>query len=313
MRTGLVMTLCSCLMSAAFMVGCSSETTDEIRGSGTAEGVEVTVSAKTGGEILRFYVDEGSAVQKGDTLAIIDHSLADIEFRNAGANVLAAEAQLSLVQKGTRDEEILQAEANLKNATEDHRRISELQRGGSASTKQLDDASTRLVIAQQSYDKLFRGSRKEEILTARARHQQALAQADLIQEKLNDARVLSPVSGTVTLRPYEEGELVSPGATLMKITDLTDMRLTIYLSELELPFVSVGQPVNVFLDALPNEPITGTVSYISPTAEFTPKNIQTREERTKLVFAVKISVPNNRLLLKSGMPADAVIDKRSKP
>jgi HlyD family secretion protein len=173
--------------------------------------------------------------------------------------------------------------------------------------KQYDDARARYVTAQQTYEKLNRGLLPDEITVARARRDQAEAQADLLREKLSDCRIVAPATATVTLRGVEPGELVSPGMSLLRLTVLDRVRLMLYLPEREVGRVRLGQDASVSIDAFPDSSFPGRVVYISPKAEFTPKNVQTKEERTKLVFAVRLEVENPGGALKPGLPADAAI------
>jgi HlyD family secretion protein len=287
---------------------CSGNDDGKISASGTIEATEIRISSKVGAEIISLRVDEGSDVKKGDTLVILDHADLDIQMKQADANVAAATAQWKLAVNGARKEDIIQAEATLVSARDDWNRIQKLFETESATQKQFDDAKTRLTLAEQTYNKLKDGSRAEEIEAARARRDQAIAQADAVRKKIADSYVLSPVNGTITGKTVEEGEAVLPNASLLTITQLDKIYLMIYITEKELTKVRLGQQVHIVVDGAPDKPVAGMVTYISPTAEFTPRNIQTKEERTKLVFGVKVEADNTNRLLKVGMPADAVIE-----
>jgi HlyD family secretion protein len=291
----------------ALLSGCSTHPTSDISASGTIETTEVTVSAKVGGQIMSLLADEGSVVNSGDTLAIIDRSDLEIQLAQANANGSAAEAQYKLAVIGARSEDLAQAVATLKSAQDDLSRSEVLVKEHSISQKQFDDAQTRFVLAQQSYEKLKKGLRPEEIEAARARRDQAAAQADAIRKKIVDSYVLAPVDGVVTQKVMEQGEIVLPNGSLFRISRLARVHLIIYVSEEELARVKLGQEAHVSTDGSPGKMFPGKVTYISSVAEFTPKNIQTKEDRTKLVFGVKIEVPNPEFILKPGMPADAVI------
>ncbi|MBI4548917.1 MAG: efflux RND transporter periplasmic adaptor subunit [Ignavibacteriae bacterium] len=296
-----------CLIAVALLFSCSHSNEKEISASGTIESTEVTVSAKVSGEIEKLLVDEGTSVKKGDTLLLIDHTDLDIQLKQAEANAAATEAQFKLILRGARSEDLIQAEANYTNAREDLARMEELFKSNTITQKQLDDARTRFINAQQTYEKLKRGSRSEEIDAARARRDQAVAQVEAIRKKISDSYVLSPIDGIVTQKSIEEGEIVMQHAALYRIAKLDKVHLMIYVPEAELAKITLGQETKVFIDAYPDRPFPGKVTFISPVAEFTLKNIQTKEDRTKLVFGVKIEVGNPELILKPGMPADAVI------
>jgi HlyD family secretion protein len=174
--------------------------------------------------------------------------------------------------------------------------------------KQYDDAYARFVAAEQTFRKLKTGLRPEEIASARGRWDQAAAQADLLRKKFRDCSIRAPLDGTVTLRAVEPGELVGFGTNVFQLTALEIVKLTIYLNETEIGRIHLGDTAQVAIDAFEKgKTVQGSIVYISPTAEFTPKNVQTKEERTKLVFAVKIEIPNPDGLLKPGLPADARI------
>jgi HlyD family secretion protein len=300
------------LLFVLVLIGCSGNNDKEISASGTIETTEVTVSAKVGGQVLKLLVDEGSNVKAGDTLTLLDRSDWEIQLDQAEANVAAAEAQYKLTVQGAREEDITQAEATLKNAEDDLNRTEGLFKDGSITQKQLDDARTRHILAKQNYDKLKRGSRPEEIDAARARRDQAVAQVKAINKKIDDSFVVAPIDGMITQKAIEEGEVVMPNASLFRISRLDKVHLIIYVSEEELARVKLGQEAKVYIDAGPKKPFNGKVIYISSIAEFTPKNVQTKEDRTKLVFGVKIEIPNPDQVLKPGMPADAVIETSSK-
>ncbi|MBI3194461.1 MAG: efflux RND transporter periplasmic adaptor subunit [Ignavibacteriae bacterium] len=295
------------VLSTLYFVSCSKDDTNNISASGTIEATQITISSKVAGEIKRLFFDEGTHVEEGDTLASINHEMADIELRQAEANALAAEAQYRLIVKGARQEDLLQAEANLQNARSDYTRVEDLFQQKSSTQKQFDDAKMRFVVAEQAYEKLKRGARSEEIETAMARRDQARAAVDGIKKKIQDATVVSPTDGIITQKVMEEGEVVAPGATLFRIAKLTEVHLMIYVTEIELAKVKLGQQAKVSIDAYPDKQFDGTVIYISFVAEFTPKNIQKKDDRTKLVFGVKIEIPNPEFTLKPGMPADALL------
>jgi HlyD family secretion protein len=218
-----------------------------------------------------------------------------------------AEAQFRLALKGAREEDVIQSEANYKNAETDLKRMEELYRVKSVSEKQLDDARTRFTVSQQMWEKMKNGSRQEEIDAARARRDQTKAQMASLQKKVNDCVVTAQVGGTVTKRFVEQGELASTGMALYRVSDLSTMDITIYVSESNLPKVKLNQKAIVNIDAFQTKDYEGKVTFISSTAEFTPKNIQTKEERTKLVFSVKVKVPNPDGTLKAGIPADVTL------
>ncbi|HLF14081.1 MAG TPA: efflux RND transporter periplasmic adaptor subunit, partial [Bacteroidota bacterium] len=216
-----------------------------------------------------------------------------------------------LLRRGSREEDIRQAQATMENLGLDYGRAQGLYRDSLISDKELSDVGTRFTVARETYEKLKNGPLPEEIERARAQYEQAIAQANLVKQKLDDSRVVSPVNGVVTLRAVEEGEMVQAGSAIVRVSVLENVRLVIYVREVELGKIRLGDEARVTIDAWPDKVFRGKVIFISPTAEFTPKNVQTKEERVKLSFAVKIEVENPGGELKPGMPADAVLGNAS--
>ena len=301
--------------------GCGNSNKGAIEASGTMEATEVKVSAKVPGQIEVIKVQEGSEVRVGDTLAVLDRSTLTLQWKQAQAGFEVADAQYRLLLNGARSEDLQVAEEALKQATatfksanDDYARMKQLLATSTVTQKQFDDAESRFTIAkaqmssaEQSLGKLRKFARPEDLASAKARSGQAKATADLLMKQLTDAVVVAPVSGTVTNKPFEEGELVGVGSVIATISRLDKMDLMIYVNETELGKVRLGGSADVSIDAYPGRVFPGKVIYISPIAEFTPKNVQTKEDRTKLVFGVKLEVGNQERALKSGMPADAIV------
>jgi HlyD family secretion protein len=295
------------LFCAFFLLDCSGGDRTSISATGTIEATEITLSAQAGGQVKHIAADEGDIVRIGDTLLIIDNTDWGYQLQQTRGGYEMAEAQFRLALKGAREEDVIQSEANYQNAEDDVKRMEELFRVKSISEKQLDDARTRFTISQQIWEKTKRGSRQEEIDAARARRDQTKAQMASLQKKVNDCVVTSQAAGTITKRFVEQGELASTGMALYRVSDYSTMDITIYVSESNLPKVKLNQKAMVTIDAFQKKEYEGKVTFISSTAEFTPKNIQTKDERTKLVFSVKVKVPNPDGTLKAGIPADVTL------
>ena len=305
MRGNIVTTF---IVAFLLLNGCSGNSKDVIEASGTIEGTDVNIGTEVAGKVKELRVDEGSRVGKGDTLALIDDTEYQIQLRQASANLASFESAYRLAVEGSRKEDILQAEAAYTAAKADYQRMKDLLASQTITQKQYDDVYARYVGAEQTYEKLRSGLRPEEINGARVKRDYAAAQVDLLRKKVRDCAILAPSAGTVTLRGVEPGELVTMGASLLRVTYLDKVKLTIYVSDADLGRVKLGQKAEVSIDSFDKvRPFEGDVVYISPTAEFTPKNVQTKEERTKLVFGVKIEIDNPEGALKPGLPADARI------
>ena len=306
----------------AIITGCGNgNDSNKIEASGNIEATNVVVSAKVGGQIEKLNFIEGDKVRTNDTLLVIDSEALQIQLKQAEAARELAGAQLQLLRNGARKEDIQSAEAmkeqakiSLDQAKKDKERMDQLYVAKTISEKQHEDAVNRYSSMQQqyksareNYDKLLKFARPEEIKQAMARVDQTIANENLVKKHIRDSYVVSPISGFVVKKYFEAGETVAPMSSLLKLSDLSKVKLLIYVSEKELGKVKLGQEADVTTDSYDGKKYEGKVIYISPEAEFTPKNIQTKDERTKLVFAVKIEIPNPNFELKPGMPADAVV------
>ena len=314
-QTAIIMILILILVS-----GCETKKpANEIFASGTIEATDVTISSKTAGQIKEILVNEGSRVKKDEVLMFLDHDLLDIQLRQAQAGIEQAEAQLRLLQAGARKEDIVLAKEqislakiNLDQATADKERFAKLYETNTITLKQYEDVSTKYDQAMNQYNsakenlnKVKNIVRPEEIESSKANLKRSIVSADLIRKNIEDCTIKSPSDGIVSKKFVEPGEYITPGAAVLKLSDLQSVDLYIYITEEELGKVKLGQIADVTIDTYKDKIYKGEVIFISPEAEFTPKSIQTQEERTKLVFAVKIHIINNEFDLKSGMPADA--------
>jgi HlyD family secretion protein len=308
-------------LSLALLEVSCSQRDEGVTASGTIEATEVRLSPKVGGQVIALNAREGDRVAAAQVLARLDHTALDLQMEQAQAEVRLAEAQFSLLVKGARPEDIqqgreavVQADENLRLAREDADRTRQLYATGSATQKQRDDAEARLVVAQaqangagQALKKLQNLARPEELQAAEARVDQARIAVRLLENTIQDTEVVSPMNGVVLQRLVETGENVSPGMSMFVVADLSRVELKVYVAEPDLSRITLGQEVTVRIDGPPPSEFPGKITFIAEEAEFTPKNIQTRDERVKLVFGVKVAVDNPLGILKPGMPADAVL------
>lgn len=306
----------------ALLFGCGENGVKEkIELSGTVETTDIILSSQVAGTVQKIIQEEGSRVGDGDTLVIIDPETYILQLNQAEAQRDLAKAKYDLLIKGARSEDksqaaemLNQAEANYQSAKTDFERMENLFENQSVTKKQYDDAKTRLTIAEaqlnsakQNLKKIENFVRPEELDQAKAAFNAAEANVKLLQKRVNDCYVLSPINEQIVKNFVEIGETVNPQSSLVKVSDLSKVEVVVYIQEADLGKVKLGQKAEIFSDSYEDKSYEGKVTYISPEAEFTPKNIQTKEERTKLVFAVKIKVPNPNYELKAGMPVDAVI------
>jgi HlyD family secretion protein len=176
-----------------------------------------------------------------------------------------------------------------------------------AAEAQYKVATAAVAVAQAQVDGLQIGATPEQIAAVEAQVEIARTTLEALEVQLEKLTLDAPITGLVLARPVHVGEVALPGAPLMTLADLTHVTLTIYVPEDQLGKVQIGQPVSVTVDAYPDRTFGGTVTFVASEAEFTPKNVQTREERVNMVFAVKVELPNPDQALKPGMPADAVL------
>jgi HlyD family secretion protein len=285
--------------------------------SGHVEATDVRISTKIGGKLESFPIREGDRVVAGQELARIDTTDIGLALDEARAERSQAQAEFRLRVAGSRKEDVAaaeaqvaQAEADLAGAQKDLDRQQGLLEAGSGTGKGRDDALTRrdvatarLEAARETLRKLRAGSRTEEIDAARARLAAADARIAELEQQVKDAITASPLVGVVTEKIAERGELLPAGARLLVITDLEDAWLTVYVAEPDLARIRIGQEADVVTDD--GQTRKGKVTFIASQAEFTPKNVQTRDERVKLVYKVKVGLENADGLFKPGMPAEA--------
>jgi HlyD family secretion protein len=305
--------------AASLLVGCREEASGDIVVSGHVEATEVRVSTKIAGTVREILFEEGDEVTEGQELARVDTVDIGLALDAARADERQASAELRLRLAGAREEDVAEAraqvgraEADLEGAERELERMEGLLASGSGTSKSRDDALTRrdvarasLSVAREHLRKLEAGSRPEEIDQARARVEAAGARIAQLEQQIEDATIESPIGGVVTEKLAEPGELLGVGAGVALIADLTGAWLNVYVSEPSLPRIRIGQSVEVRTDD--GQIRKGQISYVGSQAEFTPKNVQTEDERVKLVFRVKIRLFNDDRLFKPGMPAEARI------
>lgn len=306
---------------------------DRVLAAGYVEAEEIQLSAEVGGRLLELHAREGDVVRAGDVVARLDTRDTELALARARAERRQADAQLRLLLAGAAPEELSQADAQaasleaeldlardeLAAAGRDFERFDALLRSNAASQKQRDDAATRRDTAQKRVQSLEQrlqaaraaaarlrsGARREEIEAARARVATADASIAVLEKALADAAVKAPAGGTVTEQLVDVGEIVQPRAPLLVIARLEEVWANVYVGEPVVPRLKLGQVATVRTDA--GSTLAGRVTFVSPKAEFTPRNVQTAEERAKLVYRVKVTVKNERGILKAGMPVEAEI------
>ncbi len=287
----------SSLVVMVLLSACHKENKTDVSGSGTMEATEVMVSSKSAGTIVKLAVHEGDRVGKGEVLALIDSEKVVLQEKQ----LLAGIEELRLNTINARRGADL-AKESLENVNKKYQRVHALWQAGSATQQQYEDVDNGLKAAQTQYDNALTS-----LLALQAKQAQLQAQLGLVRSQLSDTRVLSPIDGTVVETFVEEGELARPAGPVANLADLQHMWVKIYITEKELGQIRLDGPARLFISSRPEQAFPGRITWISPKAEFTPKNVQTKEARADLVYAVKISVDNPDGVLKIGMPVDITI------
>lgn len=267
--------------------------------SGVFETTEVIVSAKGTGELVSFSAEEGSTVKAGQELGCID----TIQLHLKKAQLLST---LSATDSRRLDEarQVASVKQQISNLQKERARFAELVRENAANRKQLDDIDYQILVLQRQLDAASEqiGSSNSSLTGQKGG---IIAQIAQIDDQIHNSIVTSPIQGTVLTKYMERGEFAAPGKPLFKVGDITDMKLRAYITADQLTSLKIGQKVKVYADQGKEDrkEYAGTVTWISSKAEFTPKTIQTRDERANLVYAVKIAVRNDGLI-KEGMYGD---------
>lgn len=297
-------------------------TSTVIQATGTIEATTVDLNLKAAGTIKTLAFKEGSEVKKDQLLAELTRSdLAAQQARDALA-VQEAQANLDDLRSGSRVQEIKSAQANLNmaqinldQAKLDLARAGQLYQVGALSQQTWEQAhintqlkQNQLDAAQAQLDLLQAGSRPAKIAAAAAAVERTKAVLQATETMLTDLFLFSPIDGTVLSRNYEPGEYVAAGVSLATIADLQHLWVKVYIPTDDLPAVELGQSVKFTVSGASAQ-YTGTVSHIASQGEFTPKTIQTKQERTNVVYEVKVSIDNSSGALKPGMPADVVFER----
>ncbi len=277
---------------------------------------DVNLGFRVSGRIAEVRLDEGDTVKAGDVLARLDPEPFEREVRESEGNAAATAAHLAMLKAGYRPEEVAQARAmrderaaTLANAARLLARQTELRGTGATSQKQYDDAlaakneaAARLASADQALRQQRNGYRKEEIAEAGAnlaRADAALAQSRLHRE---DAVLRAPSDGVILTRVIEPGAILASGGSAFTLSLTRPVWARVYVSGPDLGRIAQGTRVQVYTDARPNQPYDGQIGYVSPTAEFTPKSVETPDLRTSLVYRARVIVENPDNALRQGMP-----------
>jgi HlyD family secretion protein len=309
-------------LAAGGMTGCGDENAGRVEASGTVEATQADLGFQIPGRVVEIRVTEGTRVQRGDTLALLERTELEAVLASALAQEAATRAKLEEMETGSRPQELIQARAAVRAATEaeaqarrEAERARRLHEGGAVSRQAMEQAETRLqsaeaatVQARETLALVEEGPRRETLAAQRALVDQANAAVARTAATLDQAVILAPRDGLVTVRHREPGEIVSPGAPVLTLMDPGDRWVRIYVREDRLGAVRLGGAAEIRIDTWPDRSFPGEVVFVGSEAEFTPRNVQTNEERTQLVYPVKVRVLGDEALeVKPGLPADVVL------
>ena len=290
------------LISALMLTGCKTKT-EVADAYGNFEATEVIVSAETNGRILQFDPKEGSVLEKGSELALIDTILLNLQKREIDASINSVKTKIGTIN--AQNDIIIQQIENIKVNVA---RTEKMMKDDAATQKQLDDLTGQVAVLEKQI--AANNSQKTSVAAELSVNYSKIA---TINEQLRRSSVRSPLSGTLIEKYSEAGEVTAAGKPMAKIADLSIMKLKVYVSGTQVGKIKIGQQCNVRIDDGNKgyRSFTGKISYVSEKAEFTPKIIQTKDERVILVYAVNIDVLNDGTL-KSGMPGEVIFSENNR-
>ena len=309
-------------------------------GSGVIEGVDVNVTSRIAARITKVNVREGDVVKTGDVLVELDCIDQNAALVQASAQLAAAQENLQAAGANARSAsqnasgafqnvsaaksqvDVLKAQEQL--ARIDLDRVEELVKSGTLSPSALDEARSKdvallsQIAAQNDVESMNKNQAgalrasgagaKSQVAAARDNVTEAVASVARADISVNECKLLAPRNAMVVTRNLEPGEAVQEGTNVLALTDVTEARTRFYLPNAELAAAAPGRKAHVVADAYPGQTFEGTIFYVSPRAEFTPRNVQTREDRERLVYAVEVRIPNADMRLRSGMPVEVSIE-----
>lgn len=298
------------------ITGCLEQNADESKFYGNVDVRTVSLGFRVSGKIKNIYFEEGERIKKGDVIASLDDSLYKEYVKQIDAQIEVQKAKIQKLEKGYRKEEIekakallLEKEVALKKAQSDLNRQKELLASHSISQQTYDDlnaayenAKALYLYAKSSLDLLQNGYEKEDILAAKAQLDYLISQKNQQEVNLQDTKIYAPSNGTLLTRVYEPGSIVNSSQVVVEMAKDDQYWVRSYMSERYLGIIKQGMKALVYTDSNKGKAYEGIVSFISPLAEFTPKNVQTEELRTDLVYRFRIILKEHDDMIRQGMP-----------
>lgn len=284
-----------CLLFLMLLLwGCSEENASDAYGQ--FEATETTISAEVPGKLIDYNVEEGERLRAGQQVGAVDTTRLVLQRRELKSQLESIRARITNVnaEVDVQQQELALAQTNLE-------RIKAMHTDGAATDQQLDDAQTKVQTIESRIE-----AQQTQKLSIRSDIEAVRAKIEQVNDQLQDAVIINPLNGTVLTSFVEPYEVVGQGQPLYRVANLDTLTLRVYVSGAQLPYVKLGDKVEVLVDkdADENQALTGEVRWIASQAEFTPQQIQTKEERVSQVYAVKVYVPNQNGILKIGMPGE---------
>ncbi|MBP7516906.1 MAG: HlyD family efflux transporter periplasmic adaptor subunit [Desulfobulbus sp.] len=325
-------TLAALIMAALVLSACSDDRRSGDRSApltlyGNVDIREVQLAFQDAGRIRALPVDEGARVAAGQVVAELDPTRYQLELQRLNGEVAAQTQVLARLRQGSRPQEVARARAaaasaraSLADAATQLARKQQLRTVNRISVQEVDTARTRvetlqanLKAAEEEVSLVVEGPRQEDIAAAEASLAALAAARDLAAQRLEDTRLLAPVAGVIRTRILEPGAMAAPGAPVFTLALTDPLWVRAYISEPDLGLVHEGMRAEVRTDTLPDKTYQGWVGFISSTAEFTPKTVETTELRTKLVYRARIFVCDPQEELRLGMPVTVTLQPGARP
>lgn len=303
-------------LAVALLASCRTTDTDVMQGTGTLELIEADLAPTVAARVVQVRVEEGLPVKAGDTVAVLTVPTLGAQLEQQSARARAAEAQLRQLERGSRVEDIRRARGELEAAesevvrtARDYERARTLARDSMISAQELDVAQTnaraaaaKRDAARAAYERASNGARPEEVDAARAEVAGAAAAARVVRATANDLVLVAPFDGVVTSRNAEPGEVLAPGQSAVTVGRVSRPWVRVYLAQGAVARVRVGQRALGTLDDFPDRRFDGRVVAINTAAEFTPRVALTEQERSDMLFGVKVEFDDPTGMLKAGLP-----------
>lgn len=299
----------SILIAVTAIISCNKNE-NNADASGTFEANEVIVSSELAGKILSFNVQEGLQIPKDSIVGVVDAKNISLQQEQVEASIKALSEKTYNVQPQVQllQNQLSVQQSQLGNLQHEKARIENLLKSDAATGKQLDDINYQVEVAKKQIE-VTRQQINVQLSNTSTQNRSILSETDplkkrvaQLQDQAQRANIINPIAGTVITKYAEAGEVTGAGKALYKIADLSSLDLRAYITGAQLPQVKIGQAVKVLIDdgAKKYKEYTGSITWVSDKAEFTPKTIQTKEERANLVYAIKVKVKNDGYL-KIGM------------